>query len=94
MLLQMVTEEMKPIARGYWEKTSGSLPFDLSGLCPTDLNLLLFLLHDPFTAMNLSHQYDYMLSAVTPSESLDLGWSWGPDAAQSAVSATTQSDEA
>lgn len=38
------------------------------------LHLLLFLLYEPFTAINLSHAYEYMLSAVNPSsESLDLG---------------------
>lgn len=42
------------------------------------LHLLLFSLYDPFTAINLGHAHEYVLSAVNPSsESLDLGVALG-----------------
>lgn len=49
----------------YWEKTLGSLHLVYPRLCP-----ILFFFADfasySFTVMNLSHDYDYMLNAVSP----------------------------
>lgn len=46
----------------------------------------------PFTAINLSHKYEYMLSAVNPTSEFEPGSGLGnPDTAQWAVPAITKS---
>lgn len=76
VLLHFIAERIKCLL---YDSTERELALFSSDITPYVFFAFVDFMLYPFTAINHSYEYDYMVSLMSvPSESSNVGWSWGP----------------